>query len=192
VTVRDRFDAWVAELDGAMVVVTTASLGERSGCLVGFHGQASIDPPRYAIWLSKANHTYRVLWAAEHVAVHLLGVDDHDLAELFGSETGDEIDKFTRCEWEPGPGGVPLLVRCQHRFVGRRSALMDDGGDHVCLVLAPVEASTGDGSGIVPLRLSAVVDVEPGHAAEDLPTGGAGTHRSEVDATGDEGAERQG
>jgi flavin reductase (DIM6/NTAB) family NADH-FMN oxidoreductase RutF len=192
VAVDDRFAAWVAELDAAMIVVTTAAHDERSGCLVGFHGQASIDPPRYAVWLSKANHTYRVLWAAEHVAVHLLGVDDRDLAELFGTETGDEIDKFARCDWEPGPGGVPLLARCQHRFVGRRSALLDDGGDHVCLVLAPVEASTGDGSGIVPLRLSAVVDLEPGHAAADLPVGGAGTHRSDVDATAGDHAERQG
>jgi flavin reductase (DIM6/NTAB) family NADH-FMN oxidoreductase RutF len=165
VAVRDRFDAWVAELDPAMVVVTTASPDERSGCLVGFHGQASIDPPRYAVWLSKANRTYRVLWAAEHVAVHLLDVGDRDLAELFGSETGDEIDKFARCDWEPGPDGVPLLVRCPHRFVGRRASLLDDGGDHVCLVLEPLEASTGDG--IDPLRLSAVADLEPGHAAED-------------------------
>jgi flavin reductase (DIM6/NTAB) family NADH-FMN oxidoreductase RutF len=168
VAVRDRFDALVAELDGAMVVVTTATGDERSGCLVGFHSQASIDPSRYAVWVSKANHTAGVLWAAEHVAVHVLGAGDHDLAELFGSETGDEVDKFTRCDWEPGPDGVPLLVRCGHRFVGRRTARFDDGGDHVCLVLEPVEATVG-AERIAPLRLSAVADVDPGHPAGDRP-----------------------
>jgi hypothetical protein len=28
---------------------------------------------------------------------------DGELAELFGGETGDEVDKFDRCEWRPGP-----------------------------------------------------------------------------------------
>ena len=31
-----------------MVVVTTAQGDERAGCLVGFHAQSSIEPPRYA------------------------------------------------------------------------------------------------------------------------------------------------
>ena len=42
-----------------------------------------------------------------------------DLVELFGGETGDEIDKFERCAWRPGPGGTPLLDGCPNRFVGR-------------------------------------------------------------------------
>ena len=49
------FKDLIAQLDYPMIVVTTASAGERAGCLVGFHTQSSIDPERFAVWLSKAN-----------------------------------------------------------------------------------------------------------------------------------------
>ena len=44
----------------------------RAGCLVGFHSQSSIDPRQYAVWLSKANHTYPVALRSELFAVHFL------------------------------------------------------------------------------------------------------------------------
>src|SRR5712672_2014870 len=90
-------DALTSELDYPMVIVTTVADGERSGCLVGFHSQCSIHPARWALWVSKANHTYGVALRATRLAVHFPSVDDVDLAELFGEETGDEVDKFARC-----------------------------------------------------------------------------------------------
>ena len=118
---RDTFDALMGELDYPMFIVTVAHGGERSGCLVGFATQCSIDPPRFLVCLSKANHTYRVARHAELLAVHFVPADAEPLAELFGGETGDRVDKFARCEWHPGPGGVPLLADCPNRFVGRRA-----------------------------------------------------------------------
>jgi flavin reductase (DIM6/NTAB) family NADH-FMN oxidoreductase RutF len=46
-----------------------------------------------------------VVTKAELAVVHFLGRAQLPLAELFGGETGDEVDKFELCEWEPGPGG---------------------------------------------------------------------------------------
>jgi flavin reductase (DIM6/NTAB) family NADH-FMN oxidoreductase RutF len=162
------FDALVQALDAAMVVATAASGGERAGCLVGFHSQCSIEPRRYAVWLSKANHTYRVALAADHVAVHPLRQGERDLAELFGGETGDDVDKFTRCAWEEGPGGVPLLTGGAGYMVLRRTALVDVGGDHACLVGEPVLATTAGSAGR-PMRLTDVDDVRPGHPTDDPP-----------------------
>lgn len=165
------FSDLVAGTDTAMAVVTTVSAGggngERAGCLVGFHTQCSIDPPRYAVWLSKANHTYRVGLHAEHFAVHFLAEEDGELARLFGTESGDDTDKFAGCEWAPGAGGVPLLRGAPHRFEATRLTLLDDGGDHVCVVLAPTEAGTP--APFRPLRLSRVSDLPPGHEAEERP-----------------------
>ena len=42
-----------------------------------------------------------------------------DLAELFGSQTGDRIDTFTRCRWHTGPGDLPILDDCGRWFAGR-------------------------------------------------------------------------
>mgnify|MGYP003402972643 FL=1 len=163
----EGFDDLVAAADPAMVVVTTAVGDERAGCLVGFHAQSSIEPRRYAVWLSRVNHTYRVALLARHVAVHFLTAGDRGLAELFGAETGDDVDKFARTPWTPGPGGVPLLDACPHRMVARRVTLVDDGGDHVCRVTEPVRTECP--GRFTPLRLGAVAGLHPGHEVDETP-----------------------
>lgn len=164
---RDDFAELIASLDPAMAVVTTVSDRERAGCLIGFHAQSSIDPGRYVVWLSKANHTFRVGVHARYFGVHFLGEDDLDLARLFGTQSGDDVDKFTRCAWEQGPEGLPLLADGRHRFTASRVALLDEGGDHACLVLQPFEVSPA--SPFRPLRLSRTTGLTPGHASEERP-----------------------
>jgi flavin reductase (DIM6/NTAB) family NADH-FMN oxidoreductase RutF len=157
----------IGEVDPAMAIVTTAIDGERAGCLIGFHAQCSIEPNRYAVWLSKANRTYRVAMFADAIAVHFPSRDDFDLAELFGGSSGDEIDKFEQCAWHPGPEGVPLLDRVPNRFVGRQRATLDEGGDHVCFILEPEVVETG--GPFEPLRLSAAEKIDAGHPAGERP-----------------------
>ena len=163
----DDFAKLIASLDPPMAVVTTASDRERAGCLIGFHAQSSIEPERYVVWLSKANHTFRVGVHAQHFAVHFLGEDDMELARLFGTESGDDVDKFAHCAWQPGPEGVPVLTDCLHRFTATRVALLDEGGDHVCVVLQPVEVAPS--SPFSPLRLSRTTHLTPGHESEERP-----------------------
>jgi flavin reductase (DIM6/NTAB) family NADH-FMN oxidoreductase RutF len=160
------FDALVEAMDGAMVVVTTAADGERNGCLVGFHCQCSIEPRRHAVWLSVANRTAELARHATHLAVHLLTTDDHDLAEHFGGQSGDEVDKLAGLEWTEGPGGVPLLHRLPNRFVGRIEQAVPDIGDHRLYVLDVVDASATDRPGPF-LRLSDATHIDPGHEAEE-------------------------
>jgi flavin reductase (DIM6/NTAB) family NADH-FMN oxidoreductase RutF len=158
----DTADAFVAELDTAMVVVTTVADddGERSGCLVGFFTQVSIDPWRVLVCISKANHTYRTAQRASHLAVHRLDMGDVEVSTLFGERTGDQIDKFARCSWRDGPNGVPLIDGLAV-VVGR---IIDriDLGDHVGHLIEPV-AVFGESMDDRPLRLSDVDDMEPGH-----------------------------
>jgi flavin reductase (DIM6/NTAB) family NADH-FMN oxidoreductase RutF len=134
---------------------------------VGFHAQSSIDPQRYCVWLSKANHTSRIVRRSKTLAVHFLSAGQRDLAALFGTVSGDDVDKFTRCRWDEGPDGVPLLADVPRRIVARRIALLDEGGDHLCVVTEPIDA-VADGR-FAPLRLSDVDDLTPGHDAEERP-----------------------
>ncbi len=155
------FDDFVEGLDPPVFVVTAYDGTERSGCLVGFASQVSIDPPRFLVCLSVVNRTYRVAQGAEHLAVHVLDAPEGDLAGLFGGETGDEVDKFARCTWREGPGGVPLLNHASRRLVGRiidRVPL----GDHVGHVLEPVSVEAEPAS---PLRLEDVEGIDAGHPA---------------------------
>jgi flavin reductase (DIM6/NTAB) family NADH-FMN oxidoreductase RutF len=136
-SVEDDFNRLMGDLDYPMFIVTTVAADERAGCLVGFATQTSIDPPRFLVCLSRKNRTFRVARDAELLGVHLVPADAEELAELFGGETGDEVDKFARTAWRPGPGGVPLLDACGNRFAGR---ILDriDAGDHVAHLLEPV------------------------------------------------------
>jgi riboflavin-specific deaminase-like protein len=158
----EPFEAAVADLDYPMVVVTAAADGERGGCLVGFTSQASINPRRYVVWVSKANRTFSLASRTDTLAVHFLSKADRALAELFGGETGDELDKFARCGWHEGPGGVPVLDGVARWFAGRVVDRLDTG-DHVAHVLAPIEGESGEWPG--QLGFQDVRGISPGHPA---------------------------
>lgn len=158
-----NFDALVAAADAPTYVVTVATESERAGCVVGFASQVSIEPRRFLVCLSELNYTYRVAADATHVAVHLVDSGARALAQLFGAETGDDVDKFTWCRWHHGPGGVVVLDEAVAWFSGRILE-RHDFGDHVGLLLEPLGGSTPL-EGTTGLRYSDLAGLTPGHPA---------------------------
>jgi flavin reductase (DIM6/NTAB) family NADH-FMN oxidoreductase RutF len=159
----DAFDALVGSLDYPMFIATTAAGGERAGCLVGFATQCSIDPPRFLVCVSDKNRTYRVLdRGAGAIVLHVVPRDAGYLVELFGGETGDDADKFDRCQWTEGPEGIPVLDLCRSWFAGRivdRVRL----GDHMGFALEPFDGRADHQGPAFPFSLAR--RVEPGHEA---------------------------
>jgi flavin reductase (DIM6/NTAB) family NADH-FMN oxidoreductase RutF len=160
--VTDDLGELTADLDYPMLVVTAAQGEDRQGCLVGFASQCSISPLRFMVWISKVNHTARVAATASVLAVHLLSSDDRPLAELFGEETGDDVDKFERCRWHTGPSGAAILDDCRRWFVGRVMERVDTG-DHTGYLLEPLTSHVAPWDG--QLGYQEVRDLEPGHPA---------------------------
>ncbi len=158
---REVFDAVVAAADAPIFIVTVAVDAERAGCVVGFASQVSIEPPRFLVCLSKANRTYRIAAAAHHLAVHLVDRDNTALAQLFGAETGDEVDKYSWCRWRVGPHGAPVLDDAAAWFVGR-IITRHDFGDHEGVVVSP-EFGSAPAQSINVLHYRDVADLEPGH-----------------------------
>ena len=152
----------VAELDYPMFIATVAADDERAGCLVGFTTQCSIDPPRFLVCLSEKNRTFRVAREAEVMVVHLVPGEATGLADLFGGETGDEVDKFERCAWRPGPGGAPVLEECGNWFAGRILERIPTG-DHCAYLMDPFEASSADDE--QPFSFHRARRIAPGHEA---------------------------
>jgi flavin reductase (DIM6/NTAB) family NADH-FMN oxidoreductase RutF len=113
------------------------------------------------VGLSKRNHTYRVAEGASHLAVHLLERRHCELARLFGSETGDQTDKFTRCSWHSGPHGLPILGDAAGWFAGAVLSRYDLG-DHVGFLLEPVAGSAPDKFEQL-VTFADVHDLDPGH-----------------------------
>jgi len=161
-SVEEAFNGLVGNLEYPMFIVTARPGEEPLGCLVGFATQTSIDPPRFLVCLSHENRTFREGRDAELLAVHCVPDTGDAIAELFGGETGDETDKFTRCGWREGPDGVPLLDDCPNRFVGRVLHRVD-AGDHDAFLLEPIAAERGDDSD--EFTFHRAKRIEPGHEA---------------------------
>jgi len=161
-TPEETFQDLVGDLDYPMMIVTAAADGERAGCLVGFATQCSIHPPRFAVWISRQNHTFRVARRAGVLAVHLVSAGEGPLAALFGGETGDEVDKFARCRWREGPGQVPVLEDCVRWFAGEVVEQIPTE-DHVGFLLAPIRAESGPWPG--QLGFQSARGISPGHDA---------------------------
>lgn len=138
---REAVHELVSQLDYPMFIVTAGGQAGPAGCLVGFTTQCSIDPPRFLVCLSDKNRTFRVARSADVLVVHLVPSEATELANLFGEQTGDEVDKFERCAWRPGPEGAPVLEECGNWFAGRIVERIA-AGDHHAFVLEPFEAGS--------------------------------------------------
>lgn len=148
-------------LNYPVFIVTAASGDEREGCVIGFASQTSFEPARFLACLSRANRTYRFARDVDALAVHLVPRDAAGLVELFGGETGDEVDKFARCEWHAGPRGLPILDGCPSWFAGEIVERFDLG-DHVGHLLELFAATCEPGE---IMYFQDVKDIDPGHPA---------------------------
>jgi flavin reductase (DIM6/NTAB) family NADH-FMN oxidoreductase RutF len=159
--VTTAFNAVVGHLEYSMFIVTARAGDEPLGCLVGFATQTSIHPPRFVVCLSHENRTYRRGRESVVLGVHCVPADADDLAELFGGHSQDDVDKFARCAWHDGPGGVPIIDRCTNWFVGHVLARVE-AGDHEAFLLEPIAAQHGEQDDFTFHRAKRIV---PGHRA---------------------------
>lgn len=141
-------------------IVTACHGDRRDGCLVAFATQASMKPARMLVCLSTANLTYRIAVSSPSLAVHMVPADRHDLAELFGGETGDDTDKLSDIAWTEGPAGLPLLDDCPVRLIGRVVS-RHPFGDHEGFLLEPL--GDAEVARQEPLLTRDAMDVPPGH-----------------------------
>jgi flavin reductase (DIM6/NTAB) family NADH-FMN oxidoreductase RutF len=152
-------------LDAPLYVVTAGNADagvDLGGCLVEFATQCSVRPPRFLVCVSRLNHTFAVTERSRGLAVHVLGEEQHELAELFGERTEDTFPKFEHCEWHPGVTGAPLLDDCAAWIEG---LVVDrfDTGDHVALLLRPLAGGSGPRPGALTVRTAP--SLHPGHPA---------------------------
>jgi flavin reductase (DIM6/NTAB) family NADH-FMN oxidoreductase RutF len=158
------FEDVMGELDSPMFILTCHPPGGRpAGCLVGFATQTSIDPPRFLVCVSERNHTHAAARRSDVLAVHLVPRQAGEIAALFGGETEDDLDKFSRCAWHPGRHDAPILEDCPNWFIGRVRERLELG-DHTGFLLEPVAAHHQPGHRGLGLQRAAE-EIEPGHPA---------------------------
>ena len=128
-------DSFFDRIDYPYFVVTVRTAdGDMSGCLAGFVTQCSINPPNFLVCISRVNHTFPVAMQAVAMGLHLLGVEQTEMARLFGEETGDRVDKFAQCDWWLGSTGAPLLAEAAVSLEGHILGHMSVG-DHEAFLM---------------------------------------------------------
>jgi flavin reductase (DIM6/NTAB) family NADH-FMN oxidoreductase RutF len=157
----EGFNELVGYLDYPMLIVTAARGDERAGCLVGFHTQCSIDPARFLVCISHQNHTFALAARSELLAVHFLDETHRALAKLFGEQTGDTADKFSKCRWRDHRG-LPILDDVKAWLIGHVLQRVDLG-DHIAHVIEPVETFVAPD--LRQLAFQRVKGLQPGHPA---------------------------
>jgi 3-hydroxy-9,10-secoandrosta-1,3,5(10)-triene-9,17-dione monooxygenase reductase component len=115
---------------GVTVVTAGGPQGERVGATVSSFNSVSLDPPMVLWSLDKRAHSRAVFETSTHFAVHVLTLEQCELAQRFATRGAN---KFEGLSCRVGLGDVPLLSDCsacfecetRHRY---------DGGDHVIFV----------------------------------------------------------
>jgi flavin reductase (DIM6/NTAB) family NADH-FMN oxidoreductase RutF len=91
----------------AGVTVVTAAGAPPVGFTATSFTSVSLHPPLVSFCLARTSSSWPTVACAEHVAVHLLGQGQRDVARTFATSG---IDRFAAYrQWRTGPYGVPLL-----------------------------------------------------------------------------------
>jgi flavin reductase (DIM6/NTAB) family NADH-FMN oxidoreductase RutF len=137
----DRFRALLRH-QASTVTVVTAPGTPPAGFTATSFTSVSLRPPLVSFCLGRTSSSWPTVSRADHVAVHLLGQRQQDLARTFATSG---VDRFAApTAWRAGPHGVPILdgtlawVVC--RVVDRVLA-----GDHAVVLAEPLLAQHGGG-----------------------------------------------
>ncbi len=134
---RETFVAIMSAFPTGVAVVTTLDEdGEPRGLTTNAVCSVSADPPMLLICVDRTSRTLAALRHARRFVVNFLSDTSAEVSELFASKADD---KFARVRWEPGLGGVPLLVDDALAIAECRTDEEIEAGDHLIL-LGVVEA----------------------------------------------------
>ncbi|MEV4825168.1 flavin reductase family protein [Micromonospora sp. NPDC049275] len=127
----------------ASVTVITAAGDPPVGFTATSFTSVSLRPPLVSFCLARSSSSWPTVAGAEHVAVHLLGAEQREVARTFATSG---IDRFAaHSGWRPGPYGVPLLDQPVAWLLCRVTERVL-AGDHAIVLAEPVTSGHGDGA----------------------------------------------
>jgi flavin reductase (DIM6/NTAB) family NADH-FMN oxidoreductase RutF len=138
----DTFRALLRRQAASVAVVTVAG-DPPVGFTVTSFTSVSLRPPLVSFCLAQSSSSWPTVADAEHVAVHLLGEDQRDVAQTFATSG---IDRFAaHSGWRHGPHGVPLL-REPVAWLLCRVTQRVLAGDHAIVLAEPLTGGHGEGA----------------------------------------------
>ena len=115
---------------GVAIVTTLDERGEKIGITISSFNSVSLDPPLVLWSVAEDSQSYDVYTEAEYFAVHVLAMDQEDLANRFAQKRGD---KFENIDCREGIHGIPVLPKFAACFECSTEHIYP-GGDHKIIV----------------------------------------------------------
>ncbi len=115
---------------GVTIVTARSPDGSMMGLTANSFNSVSLTPPLVLWSLGTKSGSLKAFLQTKHYAIHVLAVEQQNLAERFASKMVDRFDGLT---FEEGSGGVPILPGCAAVFECTSRSQYPEG-DHVILV----------------------------------------------------------
>ena len=130
----------------AGVAVITASGHTPVGFTATSLVSLAATPPLVSFNISRGASSWPTLESAEHVAIHLLARDQHDVARAFATSG---IDRFAAVRsWRAGPYELPILDGVL-AWMAARVRTKVPAGDHAVVIAEVMHAACRDAAPLV-------------------------------------------
>lgn len=115
---------------GVTIVTTADAQGQPVGMTVSSFSSVSLAPALVLWCLGRATALRPTFERSQHYAIHVLALDQLDLALRFSSKMAN---RFEHVDWQPNAQGVPILAGAAAVF---ECVLRNryDGGDHMIML----------------------------------------------------------
>ncbi|KYK27949.1 MAG: hypothetical protein AYK23_01930 [Candidatus Proteinoplasmatales archaeon SG8-5] len=127
-----------------VAIISVRNGDEVNGMTAAWVAQTSIDPPIGYVSISPLRHTWDMMQKTEHFGVSVLGEGQERIAEIFGTKSGRDTNKFNTLGIDPylGQEDVPLIPESVAAFVCRKMHTAEIG-DHFAVFGEVIEAWKG-------------------------------------------------
>ena len=124
-----------------LYVITSNDGKKDNGLIVNTVTQVTNTPNRIAVAINKENYSHHVIKQTEKMNINCLTVDaPFKVFEVFGFQSGRNVDKFADCEPKRSDNGLVFLPRYINSFMSLKVENYVDLGTHGMFICSITEA----------------------------------------------------
>lgn len=134
VNTKDAFDKFKPE--SCVFVISVNEGGKPNGMIAGWNMKCSVEPPLFAVSLSKGGYTHKLIRKSKEFVIAVPGKELEEILVFFGSTHGDEADKFAKTQIETEKAEFvksPLIKNAAINFECELYKEVDSG-DHIIFI----------------------------------------------------------
>ncbi len=134
VTVEKAFTNFKPE--SCVFVISVDKDDNPNGMVAGWNMKCSMEPPLFAVSLSKKNNTHKLIHQSKEFVIAVPNKGLEKEVKFFGSHKGKEVDKFKATKIETAKAKFikpPLLKRATLNFECKLVKEVD-AGDHIIFI----------------------------------------------------------